>query len=123
MSSFARRKDENQGEHETFFKERGWEIVDTYRAANGFTDFVISRDDLYEMGSSEWKRWLELGRSLFSPERLAPFSSINVLIESKTEEGSLTDSQRKFHARWKGPVEIVTTQEDCQRVHHKYTGR
>ena len=123
MSSFARRKDANQGDHEAFFKARGWEIIDTSRAANGFADFVISRDDLLEQGSPDWQRWLALGQDLFSGHRLAPFCSINVLIESKAEDGSLTRAQVKFHHRWRGPREIITTEEDCQRVHHKYTGR
>lgn len=40
----------------------------------------------------------------------------NLLLEVKTPLGKLDEAQRKWHASWRGQVEVVTNQADCERL-------
>ena len=47
------------------------------------------------------------------PDLLVGFQGHNLLMEVKTEDGVLTDSEARCHERWRGTVHIVRTTEEA----------
>jgi len=47
------------------------------------------------------------------PDLLVGFQGRNLLMEVKTEDGTLTDSEARWHELWRGTVHIVRTAHDA----------
>lgn len=84
--SYAKRVDANQTELVRWLRSQGASVHPMSRMGEGFPDLLVG------------------------------FMGVNILIEVKTEDGSLTPAQIKWHAACRGTVHIARTIEDCQRI-------
>ena len=87
------KKDANHDRVGARFKAYGFEMEDTHHVGNGFPDWL---------GSSKRTGWT-FGVEVKDGEK--PPSA-----------RKLTDFEKDFHARWPGPLFIVETDEDVDRV-------
>ncbi|HUV67174.1 MAG TPA: hypothetical protein VMW24_25015 [Sedimentisphaerales bacterium] len=86
MPRLAAKKDANHDEIAEVFRKLGWQWTDTYQLGMGFPDGVISRPGM------------------------------NILIEVKSEKGTLTPEEKRFQKRFVGPLYYVRSVEEAQVV-------
>jgi len=86
MPRLRARVDKNQKDIVAAFREKGATVFPTHQLGKGFPDIVVG------------------------------YAGKNVLIEIKSEKGSLTGDERLFHSMWRGEVCIVRTKEDVQTI-------
>lgn len=90
MSRFARKKDNNHNAIVRWALELGFEAHDTSRLGDGFPDAVMG---------------FQLFRDLW----------VNDLWEIKDgKRGTLTEDEREFFERWRGPKTVIRSFEDVQ---------
>lgn len=95
---YAAQKDANHDLVRDAFQRCGWHVEETYRFGSGFPDLLVTKDGGTVRG------WITL------------------LVEVKTPGGVLTKAEKRFHARYPGPLEIVRGMADVLRVHYQYSG-
>lgn len=94
----ANRRDKNEKELDAVFKAYGWQVIDSSRvgpskAIAGFTDRIIAKP------------------------------GVTLLVEYKSSpKDPLTDSERKFHDKFIGPIAIVYDEESAQQIAQQYGG-
>lgn len=54
------------------------------------------------------------------PDVLTCIAGINVLVEIKTEKGTLTPGQKEFFRDWPGPKEVARNTDDVIAIVNKY---
>lgn len=80
---YAARVDKNQAEIVAALKAVGWSVELTHRLGDDFPDLIVARN----------KR--------------------TVLLEVKSEDGTLSDGQMDFINRWRGEVYVVRSVSDA----------
>ena len=82
------RKDNNHNEIAEVFIEAGWEVIDTSKLRFGFPDLIVT----------------------------PPGSTCPILIEVKSEKGTLSKAERDFHKAYRGRLFIVRNTAQAQAV-------
>ena len=53
-----------------------------------------------------------------TPDLLVGYEGLNFLFEVKGKRGKLTDPQKRWHKRWRGQVDVISTIAEAKTIIH-----